>query len=225
MIQLLIFVSFFLTFNSFAQTINIELKEKHDSIFFIDQSLRELLDNDITETRKTKLLELLSLDNKIFYSNPWAIINHQDSINQEKIIEIISKYGYPGKSLVGEPSNETAWYVIQHSQYIENYFPIIKKAGEEGELPNRLVAMMEDRLLMNKGEEQLYGTQCYGKEIIDKNSGEKKWIYFIWPIKEPEKVNSRRKALGFETTVEQNAKRLGVDYKIHTLEEIIEMLK
>jgi len=223
--QIFVLVSVLLTINSIAQTINMELKEKLDSIFFIDQSLRELLDNDITETRRNELFELLGLDNGIFYSNPWAIINHQDSINQEKIIEIISEYGYPGKSLVGEPSNETAWYVIQHSQYIENYFPFIKKAGEDGELPIRLVAMMEDRLLMNKGEEQLYGTQCYGQEIIDKNTGEKKWIYFIWPIKEPEKVNSRRKALGFDTTVEENAKRLGVNYEIYTLEEIKEMLK
>ena len=35
----------------------------------------------------------------------------------------------PGKSLVGEPANETAYYVIQHSDKIEQYFPVVEKAG------------------------------------------------------------------------------------------------
>ena len=37
-----------------------------------------------------------------------------------KIDKIISKYGYPGKSLVGEPEN--FFYVIQHSNKIKIIF-------------------------------------------------------------------------------------------------------
>ena len=45
----------------------------------------------------------------------WEQMRQADSINLPKIERIISQYGYPGKSLVGEKQNETAWLVIQHA--------------------------------------------------------------------------------------------------------------
>lgn len=142
------------------------------------------------------------------------IVQKYDSINIKKIDKIISKYGYPGKSLVGEPENTSAFYVIQHSNKIKNYFPLIKKAGKKNELPKTLVAMMEDRLLVQQGKEQIYGTQ--GSGFNTKNG----WTMIIHPIKNPEKVNKLRKKVGFTETVEENAKRLGIDYKVHTLEDV-----
>lgn len=58
-----------------------------------------------------------------------------DSINIRRIEILILKHGYAGKSLVGEPTNETMWYVIQHSNKIKKYYPLIEKAGIENELP------------------------------------------------------------------------------------------
>jgi len=77
--------------------------------------------------------------------------------------------------------------------------------------------MMLDRYLMEKGEEQIYGTQGYGFFSKDKS------VDFIWPIKNPEKVNELRKKAGFKQTVEEYAKDLyGNDfqYKIYTIEEV-----
>jgi hypothetical protein len=45
----------------------------------------------------------------------------------------------------------------------------------------------------------------------------------IWPLKNPEKVNQLRQEAGFENTVEENAKRMNIDYKVYTLKEINEM--
>ena len=42
-----------------------------------------------------------------------------DSTNTQRISQIMSKHGYPGKSLVSTPINEAAFYVIQHSQLIK----------------------------------------------------------------------------------------------------------
>jgi hypothetical protein len=36
----------------------------------------------------------------------------------------------------------------------------------------------------------------------------------------PESVNELRKEAGFTTTVEENSKRLGVEYKHYTLQEV-----
>lgn len=79
-----------------------------------------------------------------------------------------------------------------------------------------LVAMMQDRLLMEQHKPQLYGTQaaCYPLQ-----SDQSKQECFIWPIENPTSVNERRKKAGFTQTVEENAKRLDVDYKILTIEE------
>ena len=87
----------------------------------------------------------------------------------------------------------------------------------------QLVAMMEDRYLVNYGKEQIYGTQLYGSEVTDSISGEKQWIYIIWAIENPETVNERRKSIGFDTTIEEYAARLDIEYKIFTLDQAKEM--
>jgi hypothetical protein len=83
--------------------------------------------------------------------------------------------------------------------------------------------MMLDRSLMYHGKEQIYGTQAKGFSVIDAKTGKESMNMFIWPIKDPESVNARRKQGGFEQTVEENAKRLGVDYKVLTLKQVEEM--
>lgn len=139
-----------------------------------------------------------------------------DSTNTIFVEEVFKKYGYPGKTLVGEETNIAAWLVIQHSDKIGEYLPLIKEAGEKGELDMSSVAMMEDRYLMQQGLEQIYGTQG-----MNLNSNSKKSTPLIWPIKDPESVNERRKEAGFKETVEEYCERLfGVPYKIYTLEEV-----
>lgn len=215
----------FFTTQLFCQTINLELKNELDSIMILDQSTRELLDPTITEERKSELLSKVGYTEEQFYSNPWGIIIQNDSINQQRVFNIIAKYGYPGKSMVGEPTNKTAWYVIQHSEFIEKYLPLIKEAGQNGELPMPYVAMMEDRYLMETGKEQMYGTQALGAKVTDKITGEEKQVYFIWPIKNPETVNERRESIGFKNTIEEYAASMDIEYEVFTLDQINEMLK
>lgn len=200
--------------------INFQLKEKLDSILYKDQTLRELFDDNITSEWETKILVEFGIPKEDIKAKYWSVVAKQDSLNLIEIEEVILKLGYPGKTLVGEPTNEAAWYVIQHSDKIEQYFPIIEKAGEGGELPMRLVAMMGDRLLMQKGKEQIYGTQVAGRKINFQNKEKEEWFQFVWPIKNPEKVNELRKKAGFDLTVEENASRLNVEYHSYTLKEI-----
>jgi len=206
--------------------VNIGLKKQLDSIYYIDQIYREILQPETTKEKKLQVLREFGYSEEEFTKNDWKIITAQDSINLIVIEDIIEKYGYPGKTLVGEPTNKSAWYVIQHSNSnsIEKYFPIIKKAGEKNEIPMTLVAMMEDRMLMNKGLEQIYGSQGSGNLITNKETGKEEWVQFIWPIKEPKKVNELRKTIGFSTTIEEYSKILGIEYKVYTIEEINKIL-
>lgn len=143
-----------------------------------------------------------------------------DSLNLKRIEQLIKQYGYVGKSLVGEPTNEAMWYVIQHSNKIKKYYKLVREAGRKNEIPKTLVAKMEDRLLVSKGKQQKYGTQAAGRLVKDKNSSKGEYFIYVIPIKNPESVNKRRKKKGFDTTVEENAKSFGIIYKQYTYKDL-----
>lgn len=205
--------------------INKELKTQLAEIFNRDQGFRILSSGGTSEEDRNKWFKTLKLDQDYFKENENRLFEENDSLNLVQIERIIEEYGYPGKSLVGEPENEAAWYVIQHSDKIEHYFPIIKKAGLKEELPMTKVAMMEDRLLMYQGKEQIYGTQGKGIFIVENPTKREDMIHVIWPIKDPKNVNELRKKVGFKTTVEENANRMRIEYKVYSLKEVEKMKK
>ena len=205
--------------------INLNLKHELDSILNLDQIFREYIDTNTGEMKKDSIAKATGYIRNELDTHAWEIINKIDSANLKRIEELIKEYGYVGKSLVGEPTNKTMWYVIQHSDKIDNYLPIIENAGKKGEISFTLVAMMKDRWLMRKGKEQVYGTQVKGFKTKNKTTGNDEWLMFVWPIEDAKNVNIRRKEAGFSTTVEENAKNLGVEYKEFTLDEISKMPK
>ncbi|GAB3332422.1 hypothetical protein GCM10027299_38890 [Larkinella ripae] len=196
--------------------INLPLKKELDSLYVLDQKYREYMMEVPKNKRLADSLMAAFRIQENLSGTLWTYQNRIDSLNLIRVKEIIRTHGYPGSSLVGKPTNVAAWHIIQHSPEISIYFPIIEKAGRADELPQSLVAMMQDRLLMEQRKPQLYGTQaaCYPLQA-DQNKQE----CFIWPIENPAAVNDRRKKAGFTQTVEENAKRLQVDYKVLTMEE------
>ena len=217
-----------LAFNSCKQTkksnleqvkINIELKDKLEAILLKDQGIREIVNGNLTNERKINLLNEMKLnETDIEGSKRFDLMREIDSINLIETETIIRNYGYPGKSLVGEPANKAVFYVIQHSNKIDKYLPLIRKATENGDIAKTSLAMMEDRNLMDKGIEQLYGTQIKGQ--ANKNG---EWIYFLWPIKKADSINIWRKEMGFEQNVEEYAKEMDVEFKLYRIDELNEL--
>lgn len=202
---------------------NVSLKKELDSIYATDQKYRALLFSDVLKTKADSVAASYKISKNELLNYLMVNMQKVDSSNMARVEQIMNQHGYPGKSVVGMPTNEAAFYVIQHSSYIEKYLPIIKQAADKQELPFNLYAMMLDRSLMYKGEEQVYGTQGRGFEIADPQTGKKEFRMIIWPIKDAGSVNERRKQAGFEQTVEENAKRLGIEYKALTIEEVRKM--
>jgi hypothetical protein len=212
---LLLAIGFFPFTSSGQSKINLHLKRQLDSVIVMDQKYRDTLSLLMDPKTRDAIAKSLSMtlskaDN--YYGAKQGIA---DSLNVIFVEGVFKKYGYPGKTLVDTPTNEAAWYVIQHSHKIDQYMPLMKTAAEKGELPFKLYAMMLDRQLMNQGKEQIYGTQvaCHKfKNIKDE--------CIVWPIKDPANVNQRRKAAGLPLTVEQNATRLGVIYRVITIDQV-----
>ncbi|GEQ85700.1 hypothetical protein ULMS_12080 [Patiriisocius marinistellae] len=178
--------------------LDFDLKKRLDSIAILDQKYRKLMQH-----------EGANLDSL------WKMQEVIDASNIQFVEKYFDTKGYPGKSVVGEPSNNAAWYVLQHNpDRIPEYLPMIKKAGEAGEISFRLVAMMEDRYLMGEEKPQIYGTQ--GGTLPDGTN-------YIWPIENPETVNERRVKAGYTQTIEAYAKLLfgeDFEYKALTIDEI-----
>ena len=195
-------------------SINLELKKELSEIEFRDQALRFITD----QTPKDSLdliAKRIKVDPTYFKNNYKSVSVTLDGENIKRVEEIIAKYGYPGKALVGTPENRAAWIVIQHSspQVIQKYLPMLREAVKNGDLDRQSLAITEDRNLMYQGKKQIYGSQFF--EVNGKPA--------FWPIENSEKVNELRKEAGFVQTIEEYSKDLyGKDfqYKIYTLEEV-----
>lgn len=179
--------------------LDFELKRELDSIAVLDQRYRKLMMvQDPTE--RAALGKEMGLGPEDYEGNLWERQLVLDTSNLRRIEYILQNSGYPGKTRVGEPTNTAAWYVVQHNpEKIPTYLDMMKEAGRNGEIPFSLVAMMEDRYLMNEGKPQVYGTQ--GMTYGDAPS-------FIWPIQNPESVNKRREEAGFTQSIEEYSKML-----------------
>ena len=207
----------FTLFSCNSQTrINTDLKNELDAIMFTDQAFRQQYDPNMSEKERRDIADSLNMDYDTMQKDLLVLMNKYDAENIKKIETIISKYGYPGKSLVGEPTNRAAFLVIQHSDKIPKYLPMIKIAAEKKELRFRSYALMLDRYLMEKEEEQIYGSQGLAMHGFP----------IIWPIKDAGNVNVVRKKAGFSQTVEEYSKDLfgeNFEYKVCTLEEVKEL--
>jgi hypothetical protein len=191
------------------------LQGQLDSIMVLDQQYRGSMTMLMGSDKRDSVAKSVNMS-VASAMNYYSHLQHMaDSANLLFIEAIFKQYGYPGISMVGTPTNEVAWHVIQHSDKIHQYLPLMKKAANRGELPFYLYAQMIDRDLTNQGKEQLYGTQasCRRYKNITENC-------IIWPIKDAATVNERRKKAGFKQTVEENATRLGIAYKVYTLAEL-----
>lgn len=191
-----------------------KIKEKLQEISKTDNKLNQMIQRVDLEERIAlgKEIGLSEAEATGDLSKIQAVI---DSTNMSYIENIFKTKGYPGKSMVGEPSNTIAWQVLQQNpDKIGAYIDLIREAGKSGELPKVAVATMEDHYLMINNLPQIYGTQG-----VIRNDGEK----LIWPIEDAESVNQRRKEVGFDETVEVYAKEIfgeDFDYKVRTMDEI-----
>jgi hypothetical protein len=172
------------------QSINTkQLTIELDSILVVDQKYR-LKMQEVQQEHGWNSPEMGAL---------WKKQSRIDSSNLKRILEIIDQVeGYPGKSLVGNSASKTTFYVLQHApdSIQEEYYELIITAAAENELDKRLAAMYQDRYLMHRGENQIYGTQIRSEFETDSLTGERLKKTFVWPIADTTKIDSVRMANG-----------------------------
>lgn len=113
-----------------------------------------------------------------------------DSTNLVVVSYILDRYGWLDG--LSQEANKAIFLVIDHSdlETMNKYQSLFHKAADKGYISVSDLVTMKDRMQMNAGKPQTYGTQAYalGRE------GES--IIYIWPVEEPDKLNERRKEVG-----------------------------
>ncbi|MEZ4917962.1 MAG: DUF6624 domain-containing protein [Saprospiraceae bacterium] len=165
-----------------------------DTISKDDQEIRQLFENGNSKYGKGTREEV----------KLWKKQQQRDSINLVKVEQIIERYGYPGKKLVGEEHSEVVFLVIQHAPLFiqEKYLYLIQAAAEADDIAQSLPAYLIDRIKMQKGENQIYGTQ-----FIYNHRKEKMELY---PVYKWENLNERRASMGL-FPIEVELRKMGVE--------------
>lgn len=126
--------------------------------------------------------------------------------NEERIPELLSQYGWPTTSEVTEYAAAGAALIINHASHElrAKYFPMLEKAFKNGEAQPLRYAKMRDRLLVEEGKEQLYGTQVRFDQMVR----------VPYPIKEPENVDKRRAEIGLGPLKPYLKARFNIDWPV-----------
>jgi hypothetical protein len=112
-----------------------------------------------------------------------------DAKHTTRMKEIIAKHGWPGRSLVGDDGAHAAWLLVQHAEasFMAECLPLMEQAVSAEEAFIKDYAYLLDRVRMNQGKPQVYGTQF--------TSGADGKLA-LYPIENAALVDERRRNVG-----------------------------
>jgi hypothetical protein len=168
------------------------------------------------ESLRVELERIYDLDqrdrNNVHHYIPGAqkdsVIAHlimQDSLNLQRVMAIMDSAGWLGEDAIGHKANTALFLVIQHADAHPGrqaeYLELMREAVERGAAKPHQLAMLEDRVAVNHGRPQIFGSQIGWKD----GKG------FVQPIADEEHVNERRAAVGLEP-LEKYVERFGLTW-------------
>lgn len=116
-----------------------------------------------------------------------------DSVNQIKLKMIIEKYGFPTLDMVGKHAMAGVFYIIQHAdrdtEWQKSQLVNIEAAVKNGDLNGDKYAYLYDRIKVNSGKKQLYGTQFEKVDFEHKTTK-------LRPTEDMENLDKRRMQIG-----------------------------
>lgn len=115
----------------------------------------------------------------------------------DRLAQIMDAHGWPTPDLVGEAAAQAAWLIAQHADrqldVQRRALHLMEQAVKAGKAGARELAFLRDRVLVNDGRKQIYGTQI---------AGIKNGSPVPWPCQEPDRVDELRAQVGIEPFTE-----------------------
>lgn len=126
-----------------------------------------------------------------------------DASNLAWLKPLIAKHGFPTVGQVGEEGVAHAWMLVQHATHDpvlqERVLREIQPLLKTGEISKDDYALLADRVRVEQGKPQIYGTQFYvpsakdGQPKVNKNGTPDMQLR---PLENPGTVDQRRASLG-----------------------------
>lgn len=141
---------------------------------------------------RAELLAMMEADQAERRSEPWE--QWHDRERAARLAEVIDESGgWPDPARVGRDGVFVAWLIAQHADhdvaFQQRALALVRTAVAAGRAEARNLAYLEDRVLVNTGRPQLYGTQV--TEVDGRLEAA--------TLSEPDTVDERRAALGMES--------------------------
>jgi hypothetical protein len=116
-----------------------------------------------------------------------------DEARTDRLREIIAEHGWPTRELVGEDGASAAWLIAQHADFDvafqEEALGLMQGAVADGQADESELAYLEDRVAVNQGEPQTYGTQVRCVEGAAQPAT---------PLAQPDEVDELRAGVGLD---------------------------
>ena len=146
-----------------------------------------------------ELRRMLDEDQAVFGVPPSTYAQKQEVSlrHRTRLAQIVAEHGWPTIGLVGRRGAQAAWLIVQHADDDPDFqlrmLPLVRAAAAAGEIAGSDAAYLEDRVLVNAGRPQRYGTQFQHPQG--------------WPVPRPMDdpvlvVDARRAAKGMEPLAE-----------------------
>lgn len=112
--------------------------------------------------------------------------------NAARLRELIAQFGWPAEEIAGEDGAKAAWLIAQHAigepAFQREALASLQRCAAQGRVPAWQAAYLEDRIAMQEGRPQRYGTQW----MDDPTDGQVR----PWPLADAARVNQLRASVG-----------------------------
>ena len=152
---------------------------------------------------RRELLAMCEVDQKVrqgfgsrMSAETVAEIQAVDARHTSRMRAIVAEHGWPGRALVGDDGSHAAWLLVQHADgaFMAQCLPLMERAVAAGQAFGKDYVYLLDRVRMQQGKPQIYGTQftfaADGQLVLH-------------PIEDAEHVDERRQAMGLPPMAEQ----------------------
>lgn len=193
---------------NYTRKYNIQLINQLEQIYFDDQKYRNQIDSVLTRFGNESLQ----------WNSLLKQIEHQDSINEQRVINILNQYRWVGPNRTDGNAVEAihSYYlflILQHATLSNQikYLPLLKDAIEKKNARPRDYAFVQDRILMRQGKFQQYGTQL---SMIPETKE-----VFVWPVTDVDNLDKRRKEIGMQTMAFELKQLHSMNWNIESYKE------
>jgi hypothetical protein len=112
--------------------------------------------------------------------------------NAARLRELIGRYGWPAEDIAGQDGAEAAWLIAQHAvgepDFQRRVLALVRACVAEKRVPAWHAAYLEDRIALQEGRPQHYGTQW----VQDPTDGRDR----PWALADADHVNDLRREVG-----------------------------